>query len=380
MRLRLLFGVFLFFSQFTSNRSSLFTNDIYLLLIGILFLIGGILFWISASLHFQKAKEMKKVAVSGPYFYVRHPIYISIYIISIGLGFIFFAWMWFIVLAAFIPFWYLECMKEEKQMVKLFGQEYLDYKDKVLVKKLSLSTRVYIGLIIALAILAYINVFLPQGSFLPDFTELPASKTELALVNAAVMLILYGGLGYVGLKLSKKLDFADVWDSELSNKQRFLIPAYVGIAIGIFFIFADIIFNRFNNLEPFPHPPFPTSIIVSATAGIGEEVIFRLFFITFWVWLISKVIFKQKWQNVIFWIVAVFSAITFSLGHIPSVMIMLDLNKISEIPFTLLSEIILLNGILSLFTAYYFRKYGFLAAVGIHFWTDIIWHVIWGIL
>jgi hypothetical protein len=25
-------------------------------------------------------------------------------------------------------------------------------------------------------------------------------------------------------------------------------------------------------------------------------------------------------------------------------------------------------------------KYGFLAAVGIHFWTDVIWHVIWGMI
>jgi len=43
-------------------------------------------------------------------------------------------------------------------------------------------------------------------------------------------------------------------------------------------------------------------------------------------------------------------------------------------------EIFLLNGVLSLFAAHYFRQYGFLAAVGIHFWTDIIWHVIWGLI
>ncbi|GAH57810.1 unnamed protein product, partial [marine sediment metagenome] len=41
---------------------------------------------------------------------------------------------------------------------------------------------------------------------------------------------------------------------------------------------------------------------------------------------------------------------------------------------------ILLNGVVSLFAAYYFRKYGFLAAVGIHFWTDVVWHVVWGVI
>ena len=60
--------------------------------------------------------------------------------------------------------------------------------------------------------------------------------------------------------------------------------------------------------------------------------------------------------------------------------LVLDLKEINEIPFALMSEIILLNGVLSFFAAYYFRKFGFLASIGIHFWTDVIWHVIWGMI
>ncbi|HAF07111.1 MAG: CPBP family glutamic-type intramembrane protease [bacterium] len=249
-------------------------------------------------------------------------------------------------------------------------------------EKISLSIKIYIGLIIALVILGAINVFLPQGSFLPNLPEqeLPASRPVLALVNAAIMLILYGGLGFLGLRLSQKLGFADIWDLGVSNKQRFLIPALVGIAIGVFFIFADAFLSQFYKLGPLPHPPFPTSLLASATAGIGEEVIFRLFFISFWVWLISCVILKNRWQNQIFWAVAIFSGLAFAFGHIPSVMILFGFNTIIEIPFALMTEIILLNGILSLFAAYYFRKFGFLAAVGIHFWADIVWHVIWGVI
>jgi len=246
-------------------------------------------------------------------------------------------------------------------------------------KKVSLSLKIYIGLIVTLAILAAINVFLSQGVFLSTQT-LPASKPVLALANAAIMLILYGGLGFLGLKLSSKLGFADIWDLRVSNKQRFLIPALVGGVIGIFFILADVIFSKFHSLGPIPHPPFPTSLVASVTAGIGEEVIFRLFFISFWVWLISYVILKKRWQNQVFWVVSVFSALAFALGHFPSVMILFGLNTIQGIPFTLISEIILLNGVISIFAAYYFRKYGFLAAVGIHFWTDIIWHVLWGMI
>ncbi len=145
-------------------------------------------------------------------------------------------------------------------------------------KELSLSIKIYICLIITLAILAAGNIFLPQGSFLPTLPgqELPAPKPVLALVNAGIMLILYGGLGFLGLKLSQKLGFPDLWDEKISNKQRFLIPALIGMGIGMFFILADMILSQFHALGPLPHPPFPTSIVASAVAGIGEEVKFRL--------------------------------------------------------------------------------------------------------
>lgn len=113
-------------------------------------------------------------------------------------------------------------------------------------KELSLSIKIYIGLIITLAILAASNVFLPHGSFLPTLPEqeLPAPKPVLALVNACIMLILYGGLGLLGLKLSQKLGFPELGDEKISNKQRFLIPALIGMGIGMFFILADMILSQ----------------------------------------------------------------------------------------------------------------------------------------
>ena len=56
-------------------------------------------------------------------------------------------------------------------------------------KKLSPSIKIYIGLIVTLAILAALGVFSPQGALIPT-QEPPAPKPVLALVNAAIMLIL----------------------------------------------------------------------------------------------------------------------------------------------------------------------------------------------
>ena len=76
-------------------------------------------------------------------------------------------------------------------------------------RSISISTRIYIGLVITLALMAAVNIFLPQGSFLPlpSEEELVASIEVLAMINVAVVLILYGGLGFLGIILSKSSAF-----------------------------------------------------------------------------------------------------------------------------------------------------------------------------
>ena len=76
----------------------------------------------------------------------------------------------------------------------------------------------------------------------------------------------------------------------------------------------------------------------------------------------------------------VFSALAFAMSHLSSLMMLYGTFSIGELPGVLLVEIILLNGLLSIFAAYYFRYYGLLAAIGVHFWTDVVWHVLWGAL
>jgi hypothetical protein len=59
-------------------------------------------------------------------------------------------------------------------------------------------------------------------------------------------------------------------------------------------------------------------------------------------------------------------------------MAIMGFETIRAIPLALIIELVILNGILAIFAAYYLKIYGFLAAAGVHFWTDVIWHVIWG--
>lgn len=242
---------------------------------------------------------------------------------------------------------------------------------------ISKSTKTYWGLVLTLAFFTGVSVFFLSSQLLP-LQEMPAPTSLIALANIATVLIAYGGLGYLGLRLSHKIGFPDIWDEGVTNRQRFLVPAVVGVMVGLFFILVDLLAGQFHSLGALPHPDFPLSLVASITAAIGEEIIFRLFFIPFWLWLIAWVILKQRFFDQLFWIISLISAGLFAVGHIPSVMALLGLQSVAQIPPVILGEMFLLNGALSLAAAYYFRKYGFLAAVGIHFWTDIVWHVIYG--
>jgi hypothetical protein len=52
----------------------------------------------------------------------------------------------------------------------------------------------------------------------------------------------------------------------------------------------------------------------------------------------------------------------------------------AEINPILLAETFLLNGILGLVAGERYMKDGLIAASGVHFWADMVFHVLWGSL
>ncbi|MFC7046941.1 type II CAAX prenyl endopeptidase Rce1 family protein [Halobacteriaceae archaeon GCM10025711] len=113
---------------------------------------------------------------------------------------------------------------------------------------------------------------------------------------------------------------------------------------------------------------------------MGEEIVFRLFLIPLVVWLLSVKLLHGRHRTLAFWTAAGLSAVAFTVAHLPSVLFLLGTRSIGAVPPVLLGELFVLNGLLSLVAAVLFRRSGFLAAVGVHFWTDVVWHVVYGVL
>ena len=134
---RALFGVMmlcLLLGQYLVLWPPRLTDNIFLLLLGTILSIGGFTLWMYVAHHMRVKGGLriknKNLITDGPFQYVRHPMYVSVFIMLIGIGILFFSWSWFVILIALIPVWYIECRIEEKNLIKLFGEKYLNYKRK----------------------------------------------------------------------------------------------------------------------------------------------------------------------------------------------------------------------------------------------------------
>lgn len=175
-----------------------------------------------------------------------------------------------------------------------------------------------------------------------------------------MFLIVYGGLGWLGLTLARRLGFPDVWSAESHTHPTRLMPSLIlGVLVGVLSIIADLGFGQFNGYGALPHPSFPASIVASISAGIGEEVIFRALLIPVLLWLMLKLPFFHQRQNWAFWSAASISALLFGLGHLPSLLALLALEQGTGIPPILFTQMIVMNGVFALVAAQQFRKHAY---------------------
>lgn len=209
--------------------------------------------------------------------------------------------------------------------------------------------------------------------------DLGVSNTVLGLANAGIVIVLYGILGLLGLWFARLIGLPGVF-SEDGNWQRwFFIPMIVGLVCGLIFIVGDLIFAPINGFGRFPHPPFPVSILASLSAGIGEEILFRGFVFGLWGLLLNWLLKRFNGRTAALWIANVIAAIAFGAGHLGTIMVLTGASTPADLNPVLLAETFLLNGILGLIAGQRYMKDGLIAAAGVHFWNDIVFHVIYGL-
>jgi hypothetical protein len=199
----------------------------------------------------------------------------------------------------------------------------------------------------------------------------------LGLINAGIVLVLYGLLGLAGFWFARKLDLPGIFREGAGWGNWLFIPTVLGAAVGAVFIVGDRLFALALDSIGFPHPGFPLSIIASGCAGIGEEIMFRLFVLGLWAFLLNLILKRWGAMKAALWGGNIIAALAFGAGHLPGLTVLLDVTSPAEIPPLLLCELFVLNGIVGLVAGERYLRDGLVAAAGVHFWTDIVWHVLW---
>lgn len=209
--------------------------------------------------------------------------------------------------------------------------------------------------------------------------DMGVSNAVLGLANAGIVLVVYGILGWAGFWFARKLGLPGIF-SEDGNWQRwFMIPLMLGLVCGVFIIIGDVLFAPINGFGRLVHPTFPLSIFASLSAGIGEEIMFRGFVFGLWGLLFNWLFKRFNGRALTLWIANVIAALAFGAGHLGTIMFLTHASSLADLSPVLLIEIFLLNGVIGLIAGERYMKDGLVAAAGVHFWTDVVFHVLYGL-
>jgi hypothetical protein len=237
---------------------------------------------------------------------------------------------------------------------------------------------IYASLVMATYQFIPLDQLIPTQIATPPPLDIP--RWQLGLANAGIAIVVYGLAGLAGMWFARKLEIPAIYREGAGWRTWVLRPALLGLVIGVVVVIVDQIFARANATTGFAHPAFPFSIIASASAGIGEEIMFRGFVMGLWAFLLNLLLRRGSGKRAALWVGNVIAALAFSAGHLPSAMMMFGATTLAEIPGWVLAEGLLLNGLVGLVAGERYIKDGLAAAMGIHFWTDIVWHVLWPLL
>lgn len=210
--------------------------------------------------------------------------------------------------------------------------------------------------------------------------DMGVSNVVFGLANAGIVLVLYGILGLAGYWFARKLELPGIFSEDGNWRRWFFIPLVLGLVCGVALVAGDFLFASANGLGRFPHPAFPASILASISAGIGEEIAFRGFVFGLWGLILNWLFKRFNGRTAALWIANVIAALAFAAGHLGTVFVLTGASSVAELNPVLLAEIFLLNGLVGLVAGERYLKDGLVAASGIHFWTDIVFHVLWGLM
>jgi membrane protease YdiL (CAAX protease family) len=212
----------------------------------------------------------------------------------------------------------------------------------------------------------------------PDQRTLPLPLPLFCVALAIQFLLVYGLFALAGLRLARARDrepaplLSAIWTEKRPN--RFGLPAGLafgtGILCGLALVGAIALIKRVlpQTLPELLHPSsFWGALLASATASVGEEILFRLF-------LLSGLLRVLPVSSKSTMIAVVVSSLLFGAFHAPAAVFIF--GGLHSVPALFWVWMVSLNGLVGVACAVWYLRVGIGGAILVHFGTDLVWHVL----
>jgi membrane protease YdiL (CAAX protease family) len=211
----------------------------------------------------------------------------------------------------------------------------------------------------------------------------PIPLPVVILASVIQSLFLFAIIIFVGLRISRQLGLQAPFLEKLlagekpdtGVKSVIKLSVSLGSLSGVIMILLDsLLFSRLGIGVLFEQISVPIwkGFLASFYGGITEEILMRLFFMTFILWIISKII-RIKGNvlenNLVMWSSIIIATLLFGIGHLPITATLTALTPMVVI------RALVLNGIGGLVFGWLYWKKGLEAAMIAHFSTDMIIYV-----
>jgi membrane protease YdiL (CAAX protease family) len=188
-------------------------------------------------------------------------------------------------------------------------------------------------------------------------------------------LLLFSIAIFLGLFFTKKIDFHLPLIEAMVEKKNYNEilkdilgkSVLIGVVTAMLIYVSDAIFTTLGAAISThqSYAPIWQKLLASFYGGIAEEILMRLFLMTFFIWIGMKLFKRNQPTKTGIIISILLAAIIFGLGHLP---ITASLTALSPL---IIGRAIVLNGIGGIFFGWLFWKKGLESAMIAHFTTDI---------
>jgi membrane protease YdiL (CAAX protease family) len=227
-----------------------------------------------------------------------------------------------------------------------------------------------LGLVSILCVFPYVVTL--QGELLAQ-TGQPLWVILLAQLVQST--ILFSFTIFLGLFFTKKIGFTlplieavlEKRDYKIVGKNILRTSVFLGIATAVTIYVFDILFTL-SGATISTHQNYAPAwqkLLAAVYGGAAEEILLRLFLMTFFVWLSMKICKYTQPTRASISVSIVFAAVIFGIGHLPLTASFTTLTPL------IVARAVVLNGIGGVVFGWLFWKKGFESAVIAHFTTDI---------